>query len=80
MTEIFEEPLFREVSVPAKSTGNIIKSKDAEVTGLTKITIEDNQEEGVKVLLKKDGNDFVKEIKFICSCGHTKTIVLDYSE
>jgi hypothetical protein len=80
MTEIFEEPLFREVSIPAKNTGNIIKAKDAEVTGLTKISVDDNTDEGVKVLLKKDGNDFVKEIKFICSCGHTKTIVLDYSE
>jgi len=80
MTEIFEEPLFREVAAPAKNTGNIIKSQDAEISGITKITIDENSEEGVKVLLKKDGNDFVKEIKFICSCGHTKTIVLDYSE
>ena len=80
MTEIFEEPLFREVAQPANNAGNIIKAKDAEISGITKITVDENSEEGVKVLLKKDGNDFVKEIKFICSCGHTKTIVLDYSE
>ena len=48
MTEIFEEPLFREVAAPAKNTGNIIKSQDAEISGITKITIDENSEEGVK--------------------------------
>ena len=38
------------------------------------------EQEGVRVLLKKDSNDSIKELKFVCSCGQTKTIILDYSE
>lgn len=80
MTDIFEEPSFREYQLPDKSSGNIVKASEAEVTGIAKITVEDEGEDGIKVLFKKDENDSVKEIKFICSCGHTKTIILDYSE
>ncbi|MFO7445007.1 MAG: hypothetical protein R6W90_01515 [Ignavibacteriaceae bacterium] len=80
MNENFEEPLFREISSGNLKSGNIIKASDAEVLGITKITIEEENEDGIKVVLKKDENDSVKEIKFICSCGHTKSILLDYTE
>jgi hypothetical protein len=44
-----------------------------------KISCEDDLD-GVRVLLKKDANDNLKEIKFVCSCGQSKSIILDYSE
>jgi len=80
MNDSFEEPTFREVTPPRKASGNIIKASDSELSGLTRISIDDENEDGIKVILKKDENDSVKEIKFICSCGQTKTIILDYSE
>ena len=80
MSDVFEEPLFREVNFTEKIAGNVIKAEDAELIGLAKISVQEESEDGVKVVLKKDENESVKEIKFMCSCGHTKTIVLDYSE
>ncbi|MCK9210214.1 MAG: hypothetical protein M0P61_05175 [Ignavibacteriaceae bacterium] len=80
MKEQFKEPVFREVSYdPGINTGNLIKSSNANMIGKTKITVEEDGHESVKVILKKDQDDSIKEIKFICSCGQTKTIVLDYS-
>ncbi|MFA6978874.1 MAG: hypothetical protein WC209_06070 [Ignavibacteriaceae bacterium] len=81
MKENFKEPVFREVSIdPGVSTGNLIKASNTHVTGKTKISVEEDGRDSVKVILKKDQADTIKEIKFVCSCGQTKTIVLDYSE
>ena len=80
MNDTFEEPFFREINFTEKISGNIIKSCDAEVIGIAKISIEEDGEDGIKVILKKDEDDTVKEIKFICSCGNAKSIALDYSE
>ncbi len=80
MNNSFEEPFFREVNFAEDTSGNIIKSKDAEITGVTKISIQEESDDGVKVILKKDENESVKEIKFICPCGSTKSIILDYTE
>lgn len=79
MEKIFEEPLFREFKFP-KTSGNIIKNSNAEILGNIKITVEEETHNGVKIVLKKDENDNIKEIKFVCSCGETKSILLDYSE
>ncbi|MFA4922890.1 MAG: hypothetical protein WC557_01710 [Ignavibacteriaceae bacterium] len=80
MKEQFKEPVFREVSYdPGVYTGNLIKSSKANFTGKAKITIDEDGHNSVKVILKKDQDDVIKEIKFVCSCGQTKTIVLDYS-
>jgi len=81
MKEHFKEPVFREVDYDRTiTTGNLIKSSKANFTGKTKISVEEDGHDSVKVILKKDQDDLVKEIKFICSCGKTKTIELDYSE
>lgn len=81
MKENFKEPVFREIGIdPGTKTGNVIKSSKANVIGKTKISVEEDGHESVKVILKKDEEDTIKEIKFVCSCGQTKTIVLDYSE
>jgi len=81
MKDNFKEPVFREISYEqGKKSGNLIKSSKANVTGKTKISVEEDGRESVKVVLKKDQDETIKEIKFVCSCGQTKTIVLDYSE
>jgi hypothetical protein len=79
MEEEFKELTYREVG-DFKASGNIIKKDDANITGKTKISVDEESEDGVKIILKKDGNDNIQEIKFVCSCGQTKTIVLDYNE
>jgi hypothetical protein len=81
MNDNFEEPIFREIDKNSDLTsGNIIKAEKISITGKTKITIEEESHEGVKFVMKKDTNDQIKEIKFICSCGQTKSLILDYSE
>jgi len=81
MKDNFEEPVYREInSYGGKQSLNFIKASEAEVIGKSKITVEEDSHEGVKVILKKDANDAIKEIKFVCSCGQTKSIILDYSE
>ena len=81
MKNSFEEPVFREVkSDPANSSGNYIRKEMARFVGKTKITIEEESHQGVKVILKKDEDESIKEIKFVCSCGQTKSILLNYTE
>ncbi|MDF1611270.1 hypothetical protein [Stygiobacter electus] len=80
MANQFEDALFKDIFTKNKSkTGNLLKAEDIEVTGKAKISCEDDLD-GVRILLKKDANDNLKEIKFVCSCGQTKSIILDYSE
>ena len=81
MNDNFEEPVFREFDLPTnRNSKNFIKSSEATIVGKTKITVEEESHDGVKVILKKDANDSIKEIKFVCSCGQTKSIILDYSD
>jgi hypothetical protein len=77
----FEDSLFKDIHVNNNSTsGNLLKAAETKIIGATKVTVEDDELEGIKILLKKDAHDNLKEIKFICSCGQTKSIILDYSE
>ncbi|MDR3627544.1 MAG: hypothetical protein P4L45_11955 [Ignavibacteriaceae bacterium] len=81
MKNNFDEPLFREFNFPTRDiSGNVIKAGSSEVIGKTKVSIDEGSHDGVTVILKKDANDSIKEIKFVCSCGQTKSIILDYSE
>ncbi len=81
MKKEFEEPIFREMNITQNSnSGNVIKAEKVEIFGKTKISVEEESHEGVKFILKKDSNDSIKEIKFICSCGQTKSILLDYND
>lgn len=80
MSDSFENMSFKEIShrdVPR--SGNVIKSKDVKIEGVAKITIDEDSSDGVKIILRKDENDNIKEIKFVCSCGETKSVLLDYS-
>lgn len=80
MATQFEDALFKDIFSKNKSrTGNLIKSEDVEIHGKAKVSCEDDPD-GVRILLKKDANDNLKEIKFVCTCGQTKSIILDYSE
>ncbi len=79
--EEFKDHIYKEISYRnVYGSGNIIKAEDAKVIGSSKITFEQDSHEGVKIVLKKDEDDNIKEIKFVCSCGETKSIILDYSE
>ncbi|MBI1938193.1 MAG: hypothetical protein HYS25_08695 [Ignavibacteriales bacterium] len=81
MSNQFEDSLVKDIySKNSLNSGNLIKAADAEIKGLCRVTLEEDEHEGVKIYLKKDANDAIKEIKFICSCGQTKSILLDYSE
>jgi hypothetical protein len=77
----FNEEIFREISFNGSlENGNVIDSDEIEIIGTRKITIEEESHEGVKIILNKDAEDNIKEIKFVCSCGETKSVLLDYSE
>ena len=79
MNDNFKEQVFREIECINKKS-RIIKSEDAEIVGKTKISFEEDENEKVKIILKKDADDTLKELKFVCSCGETKSIILDYEQ
>jgi hypothetical protein len=77
----FEDAPLKDIFEKNKTnTGNLIKAANVEIRGISKISCEDDDVDGIRILLKKDVNDAIKEIKFVCSCGQTKTIILDYNE
>ncbi len=77
----FDDAIYKEISCnPASLSGNVIKAEELKVIGSTKISVEEEMHEGVKIILNKDENDNIKEIKFVCSCGETKSVILDYNE
>jgi len=81
MKEDFVEYTFREFDFSGRSSNsNLIKSNMAAINGFCKISVEEESHGGVKVVIKKDAQDNIKEIKFICSCGQSKSVLLDYSE
>jgi len=81
MADDFEEAIFNEFYFDhAINKGTVVKSKFAKISGKAKITIEEDSQDGVKIILKKDEKDAIKEIKFVCTCGQSKTVVLDYSD
>ncbi len=81
MENEFNDYIFKEISYRISDRkGNLIKAKDAKIVGTAKISVEEESHDGVKVILKKDENDNIKEIKFVCSCGETKSVLLDYSD
>jgi hypothetical protein len=82
MENEFNEVLYKELYSDDLNNvrKNIIKAADIEVSGFKKVTVDEELHSGVKILLEKDENDNIKEIKFYCSCGQTKSVVLDYSD
>lgn len=74
--EIYDDLSYRNIN----RDGNIIKKDDTDIKGKAKINVEEDAEDGVKIILKKDANNNIHEIKFVCSCGQTKSVILDYSE
>lgn len=77
----FNEEIYKEVAYNSSSLkGNLIVAEEVEIIGSSKITIEEESHEGVRIVLNKDSEDNIKEIKFVCSCGETKSVLLDYNE
>ena len=79
MSNIYEETILKEFTARKLKNG-VIKKEDISLSGKTKISVEEEEHGGVKVILKKDENDTIKEIKFVCTCGESKSIILDYSD
>ncbi len=79
MSNIYEETVLKEFTA-SKTKSGVIKKADISLHGKTKINVEVDERSGVKVILKKDENDTIKEIKFVCACGESKSIALDYSD
>lgn len=78
--EDFIEPVYTEI-VPVKhSMSNVLKSSDIKIVGDIKISVEEDSEDSVNIFLKKDAHDNIQEIKFICSCGKTKSLIMDYDD
>jgi|GEM_PF-3158627 len=76
-----EEPIFLKASnAGIRKNRNIIKADSLRVESKVKLSFEEDTVDGVKIILHKDEADNLKEIKFICSCGQSKTVALDYSE
>jgi hypothetical protein len=81
MKNIFETPVFRKAFINAKSSsGKVIKKTTSELRGTTRIVIEEDDTDMIKLMVIKDETESVKEIKFTCSCGCSKSILLDYTE
>jgi hypothetical protein len=81
MNNLIDEAIFNSVICKnGKRKSGLIKAEDVETIGASKIQFEEDHAEGIKIVLTKDSDNNVKEIKFICSCGQTKSIALDYSE
>ncbi len=81
MTNGFNDMVYREILPNYEdSRSNVVKKGSSKLVGKTKISVDEESHEGVKIIVKKDGNENVREIKFVCSCGQTKSIILDYTE
>jgi hypothetical protein len=81
MNNLIEDQVFNTVtSKCCTRKTNLIKAENVEVHGNSKISFEEDDADGVKIVLMKDDEGNIKEIKFICSCGQTKALVLDYSD
>lgn len=81
MSDAFHDSFFNLAATNSKvRSSNIIKANDVIMQGVSQISFEEDSADGIKVVLHKDKDGNLKEIKFICSCGQTKSLVLDYSE
>lgn len=81
MNNTFHDSFFNLATTNSKArNSNIIKANDVIMQGVSQISFEEDSAEGIKVVLHKDTEGNLKEIKFICSCGQTKSLVLDYSD
>jgi len=80
MQDDFLEPIYDEIAPLSSSSKNILKSSEIKITGSAKLSMDEGSHDDVNIFIKKDANDNISEIKFICSCGKTKAIILDYSD
>ncbi len=81
MKKKFEEPIFKNIEIDGDTHDkNIIKADNVSFTGKKKVSVFEENFDGIKVILERDKEDNIKEIKFQCSCGQTKSIVLDYTD
>jgi hypothetical protein len=81
MNNTIEDAIFNSVTcISGSRKSGLIKAEDVQISGSLKICFEEDHSEGIKIVIIKDADNNIKEIKFICSCGQTKALSLDYSE
>lgn len=80
MQDDFLEPIYDEITPLSSSSKNILKASEINIAGSVKLSMDEGSHDDVNIFIKKDANDNIHEIKFICSCGKTKAIILDYSD
>ena len=81
MKKEFADAIFSKVTTDNMvKKGKVLKCGNFRVAGKAKIEVMEDSEDGVKIILNKDENDTIREIKFVCSCGQTKSLYLDYSD
>ncbi len=81
MKKEFTDAIFSKVTTDNMvRKGKVLKSGNFRIAGKAKIEVLEDSEDGVRIILNKDENDTIREIKFVCSCGQTKSLYLDYSD
>ncbi len=81
MENKFTETVFSSViSSGISGKGKIVKNGQYKIAGKMKVEVMEESHDGVKIVLNKDENERIREIKFICACGRTKSLFLDYDE
>lgn len=60
------------------SKKKVIKANQIKVLGKVQVSFEEDSLDNLKIVLNKDENNNIREIKFVCSCGQTKSLILDY--
>jgi len=81
MKKEFTDAIFSKVTTDNMlKKGKVLKHGNFRIAGKAKIEVMEDSEDGVKIILNKDENDTIREIKFVCSCGQTKSLYLDYSD
>lgn len=81
MSNHFTDEVFKTISHREDARhGKILRKNKYNLAGKTKIEMLEESHNGVKIILNKDEHDQIKEIKFICSCGESKSLFLDYSD
>lgn len=78
MQNKFEQITYKEIHSDSRQKG-LLKANSVEIIGKSKVSVEENAGDNVKIILKKDHDENIKEIKFVCTCGETKTLTLDYA-
>jgi hypothetical protein len=64
---------------PPRLTRNVVKRKQAVARGVQEVGMDEKHPDDPLVLLQRDG-DTVTKVDFLCKCGRSASIRLEYDE